>query len=259
MEFSVFPKSKADPLLYFCDESHIRTSDYMAVGGLAVRPERAEKIANELAAIKKGCGLHPDMEVKWAKCKKRHNSVHIPYVEYMFDAIERGYLHLHVRLQPFKEYDHRKSGDRKETDTISKAYYQLLLHRAARYYGGKCRLLVRPDAGDCTAYLPNIVEGLNTDACGTFDLKEQPFVDIAPRNSKQEPMLQLLDVTLGALAAARNGTHVKLLKPRKQELVALVLKLGKIIDIEKSHPRETRGFNVWNVVPKWDKGVIPTR
>ncbi len=253
---SILLKSTNDALLYFCDESHIRTSDYMAVGGLAVRPERADKIAIDLAKIKIDCGLAPNSEVKWAKCKKRYRSVHVPFLEYMFRAIDQGHVHLHVRLQPFKAYDHEKSGDRRQTDTVSKAYYQLLLHRAARYYGRSCRLLVRPDSGDCTAYLPKIIDGLNMDACQKFELSALPFVDIAPRDSKQEPLLQLLDVALGAIAAARNVTE---LQPRKQELVALTLKLGKIADIEKSHPLEQRGFNVWNVTPMWRKGAIPTR
>jgi hypothetical protein len=180
----------------------------MAVGGLAVRPERADAITADLLKINQECGLRDGSEVKWAKCKKRHKSVHAEYLRYLFGAIESGFAHLHIRISPFTRYDHAASGARKETDTVSKAFFQLLLHRAARYYGGQCRLLVRADAGDCTAYLPNMLDGLNTLACENFGFGAQPFVDIASRDSKSEPLLQLLDVALGALTAARNGTHI---------------------------------------------------
>lgn len=254
------PRSTGEALLYFCDESHIRTSDFMAVGGLAVRPERATKIEIDLKEIKRSCGVALDSEIKWSKCKKRYKSVHAAYIDYMFGAISRGEVHLHIRLSPFKAYDHNASGDRLETDTISKAFYQLLLHRAGRYYGKRCRILVRPDAGDCTAYLPKILEGVNTAACSTFRLPSRPFVEIAPRDSKKEPLLQLLDVTLGALTSARNGNHLNgRIEERKRLLVTQALELGKVKDIEKSDPRERRDFNIWNVVPMWKKGAIPTR
>jgi hypothetical protein len=105
-----------------------------------------------------------------------------------------------------------------------------------------------------------MLDGLNTLACENFGFGAQPFVDIASRDSKSEPLLQLLDVALGALTAARNGTHIDgTLEQRKKELVALALHLGKIDNIERSHGIEKRPFNVWNVIPKWKKGAIPTR
>lgn len=232
----------------------------MAVGGLAVTPTRALAIEKDLLAIKERCGLHPASEIKYATCKKRRDSAHQQYIDYLFDAVANGYVHFHVRFSPFKEYDHTASGQRQETDTISKAFYQLLVHRAGRYYGSKCRLYVRPDAGECTSYLPRIIEGLNSDICGRFKLEARPIVDIAPRNSKLEPMLQLLDVSLGALTAARNGSHENgSVGARKLELIQRVLQRGKVSAIDKSDARERRDFNVWNVTPQWTKGAIPTR
>jgi Protein of unknown function (DUF3800) len=252
--------STADPLLYYCDESHIRGWDYVGVGGLAIRPSRAAEVVERLATIREECKYTGSAEIKWETCKKRRACVHQAYANYLFDSIEKGHLHLHVRLSPFKDYDHAISGERRETDTVSKAFYQLLLHRAGRYYGTSCRLLIRPDSGDCTSYLPNMKEGLNTDICLKFAASDLPIADIAPRDSKKEPLLQLLDIALGALTAARNGKiEDGRLAPQKLELARLVLERGKIKDITKSHPREQRDFNVWNVVPQWTRSAIPTR
>jgi hypothetical protein len=260
MDLSPLPAARGEPLLYFCDESHIRTSEWMAVGALAVAPTRAMQIADDLIRIKTACGLSESSEVKWSSCKKRNDCPHTKYLDYMFQAITNNYLHLHIRLSPFNQYDHGASGERGKTDTISKSFYQLLLHRAARYYGQKCRIYVRSDSGDCTSLLPSIKDGLNRDACAKFKLPHGPFADIAPRDSKREPLLQLLDVSLGAVAAGRNFKHQNgLLSPRKQALVQAAFRMGAIHDITKSHPIEERAFNIWNVTPKWERGAVPTR
>jgi len=255
-----FPKfSIAERLLYFCDESHIRQSDYVGVGGLAVRPERAAKMARDLAGIRAECRFS-GTEVKWENCKKRRLNIHEAYANYLFDAIERGHIHLHVRLSPFKEYDHAASGDRRETDTISKSYYQLIVHRAGRYYAKSCRLLIRPDDGECTSYLPTMKEGMNSEIMLRYGVLYPPIADVAPCSSRTEPMLHLLDIVLGALTAARNGNveDGKLAAP-KLALARLILKRARIDDITGSDYVERRDFNLWNVVPKWKKGAIPTR
>lgn len=198
-------------------------------------------------------------EVKWNKAKSKPLLCR-DYINLLFDLIEANHAHFHVRFSPFQEYDHAASGDRKETDTISKAYYQLLLHRAGRFYGKDCKVLVRPDDGDCTSYLPSIHGGLNADIGLTYKVGHEAITDIAPRNSKLDPMLQLLDVSLGALTAARSGGHKNgNLSVLKSELVRYALERSKWPDIEKSHAGKTRRFNIWNVEPKFKKGAVPTR
>jgi hypothetical protein len=232
----------------------------MAVGGLAIVPTRAALVEKRLAEIRDQMNIDPNAEIKWSTAKRRRNFPHLAYLDYMFDLLENNHAHLHIRLSPFKDYEHSASGDREETDTVSKSFYQLLLHRAGRFYGEKCRIIVRSDAGDCTSYLPKFQDALNNDISTKFGCRHWPIVDIAPRDSKSEPLLQLLDVTLGAITAVRNGSHLRDgASEAKVALMERAIERGKIVDVTKSHPWEDRAFNLWNVTPKYTKGAVPTR
>ncbi len=57
---------------------------------------------------------------------------------------------LHIIIAKFKGYPHKaKPGDTKDT-SVNRMYYQLLLHRVARFYGPHCAIRVRLNSGaDC--------------------------------------------------------------------------------------------------------------
>lgn len=231
----------------------------MAVGGLAITPKRAAEIGREMQRLREARNVAPQSEVKWKKAKSKR-TICEDYINLLFDLIDRNHAHLHIRFSPFQEYDHRASGDRRETDTISKAYYQLLFHRAGRLYGEKAKLLIRPDGGTCTSYLPKMIGGLNADIGMRYNIRHQSIAEIAPRDSHQEPMLQLLDVTLGALTAARNGSHLTdEMSAIKRDLIGLVMERAKVKSLEISHPKEHKRFNLWNTTPKWAKSAVPKR
>ncbi|MGV0879472.1 DUF3800 domain-containing protein [Martelella sp. FLE1502] len=235
-------------LLYFCDESSIRCSEHMAVGGLAITPTRASEVCNELREMNAMFGV--TSEVMWKSAKRRRDNIYKFYIDYLYELIQSKKVHLHLRFQPFNDYDHKLSGNRHETDTVSKAFYMLLLHRAGRYYSRSCKIYIRPDNGNCTSYLPNMLTGLNNEISTRFDVQGPSIAEIKPVSSKKEHMLQLLDVTLGALACARNKRHESgELGDFKKELVAYVVNKYSI-DVEHSHAMDDRIFNVWNVKPK---------
>jgi hypothetical protein len=244
-------------LLYFCDETSIG-EDYMAVGGLAIRRDRATELAADIHAINKAYGVKS--EVKWATVKKRRTDVHKAYVNYLFTLVENKQAHLHIRFSPFKEYDHKASGPRRETDTVSKAYYQLLLHRVGRYYGGKHDVLVRPDNGDCTSYLRSMRDSLNGDIHGRFGGQRVTVVDVECRPSHVEPFLQLLDVTLGAFGSFRNARHLLATgSAPKRELAEYAVQRSGLHRLSSSTHMDARVLNVWNVKPQGPKVRSPRR
>jgi hypothetical protein len=252
------PDAKRPPLLYFCDESHIRTSEWMGIGGLAITPARAALVAKEMHRLKEARGVSSDSEVKWTKAKSKPEICR-DYLDLMERLIANNHAHFHVRFAPFQEYDHRVSGKRKETDTVSKAYYQLLLHRAGRFYGRQAKILVRPDAGDCTSDLPKLMAAVNVDLRLRYNVPHDAITHIQARDSRDEPMLQLLDVALGALTAARNGGHRNgTLSAIKANLAAYALEKCPV-PIDHNHEARHKRFSLWNVKPKWRKGAVPTR
>ncbi len=219
----------------------------MAVGGLAVRPIVAQKIYKDLAAI--NAGYHVTSEIKWTTAKARRDLAHKAYLDLMFALIEANLVHFHIRFSPLALYDHRLSGERRKSDTVSKAYYQLLLHRAARYYKAG-DIHVRPDNGVCTELLPRFITALNQDCARKFSNSDWPFIDIECRNSASEPMLQLLDVSLGALASYRNKRHLEpSASQTKSSLSEYAFKLTKLSCLDRSTPITERKLSIWNVTP----------
>lgn len=219
---------------------------------MAVRPARAAAIVRDIAKITEAYGV--TSEVMWKVAKARRDDIYRAFIDLLFDLVRDNQIHVHLRFSPIKDYDHRESGPRRHIDTVSKAFYQILLHRAGRFYGEKCKILVRPDNGACTAYLPAMLAGLNTDTGLKFGVSHSAFANIEPRDSRKETMLQLLDVTLGALTCVRNGNHLNgNVGPYKSKLAQYALERSGLKSIAASHSLSERAFNVWNVTPLWTK------
>ena len=140
-------------IFYFCDETSFHDPQ-MAVGGLAIDSQQISKIRDEILGLNEK--HHVKFEVKWKNAKKRRHNVHRTYIEYLFALIESNRAHLHVRFAPFGQYDHKLSGRNARLDTVGKMHYQLILHRALRYYGDDCDLHIYPDNGVCTEKLPDM-------------------------------------------------------------------------------------------------------
>src|SRR5438094_6233357 len=150
-------------LYYFCDETSFigGDEDYMGVGGLAIRKSRIPSIVKKIAEITKARNARG--EIKWENTRDWGLTVRRDYIDYMVALTRDRHAHLHMRFAPFVMYDHSISGPRRIYDTVSKMYYQLLLHRALNYYGSTCRLFIRPDDGACTSELEKFIDALHSD------------------------------------------------------------------------------------------------
>lgn len=215
----------------------------MAVAGIAVTRDAIPYIIGKMKPIAEKYGKTG--EVKWKNAKFCGGMVHEGYIRLLFELIKEGRLHFHIRFSRMDEYDHKLSGPRKKLDTVSKSFYQLLLHRPLAYYGNKADLHIYPDDGSCTRLLPDQIKPLHIES-GRTSVKV-----IQPRSSEKEPMLQLLDCTLGALAAYRNGRHLKPeISDTKKRLSELAFKLTGWRDITGSCWTDKKKLNRWNVTPK---------
>lgn len=223
----------------------------MGIAGLAVRPNRAAELTTILREKDAEYGV--TSEVMWKAAKKRRDDIFRYYIDFLFDAIENNLINFHIRFTPIYRYDHSLSGPRKHIDTISKSFYQLLLHRAGRFYSQSCDIHIRPDNGSCTEYLPKMIPGLNSECRSRFN-GNHPFKTIMPQDSKNEKLLQLLDVTLGALTSARNETTQSGgVGAYKSSLIDYALNRSGISDITVSDNTNKKNFNVWSVTPKLTK------
>jgi hypothetical protein len=240
-------KPRAEVIYYFCDETSMHDT-IMGVGGLAVPDYNLEPITARLQEINEQLGVF--YEVKWSSTKDRINCGQTAYAKYLKQVLSEEKAHFHIRWAPFKKYNHKESGPKRRVDTTSKMYYQLLLHRAVRFYGRHYKLHVRPDNGDCTAELRKFKDYLQMDGRAEYGAARDCIASIECRDSAKEPLLQMLDVTTGALTALRNSRP--LLSP-KARLAKSIHEMHGEPDLALNSPPEEMKFSIWNVIPKWGK------
>lgn len=232
-------------MLYFCDESSFLREDTMAVAGLAVPRTNIIGILKRISVIPDG-GYRD--EVKWQSTRDWNLEYRKAYVDLLAQLVRDRLAHFHIRFAQFSAYSHE--GARKRFDTTSKMFYQLLLHRAVRHYGSEYKLLIKPDDGDCTSHLEKFSTSLAIDGQFKYGAHPDCISGIVCTNSKREPFLQLLDVTMGALTAARNGRHLlaETAAPKADLAKHAVATLG-IKDIGKNFD-DGRRLSIWNVIPQ---------
>lgn len=251
-------KPRAKFIYYFCDETSFHDT-HMAVGGLAVPDYNLAPITAELRNIKTTKNIRPEHEIKWEKTSERHDCGETAYANYLAELLTTKKVHLHVRFAPFTEYNHHHSGPNRRADTVGKMHYQLLLHRAVRFYGGAYKLRIRPDAGDCTKKLCDQQGALLYEAVARhrYEVQADCIDSIEPRDSVREPLLQLLDVTLGALTAMRNGRHLRPECAEPKKALALhVHGLHGHADLNGNTGPLIRHFSIWNAVPEYPKLLL---
>ncbi len=202
---SADPPKQREDIYYFCDETSFIGEDYMGVGGLALRKSRIPEVVKRLTEIRSARGALG--EIKWESTRDGNLAVRRDYVDYMVQLVTAGNVHLHIRFAPFAQYEH--PGPRRIYDTVSKMYYPLLLHRALKNYGQTCRLFIRPDDGACTIELEKFVDALHIEGFLRYKTASDCIHSIKCLNSRTEPLLQFVDVSLGALTAFRNSRHVR--------------------------------------------------
>jgi len=173
----------------------------MAVAGLALPRANLPAVLARIAAIPAPEGGFRESEVKWNTTK----TWNLEHRKCLASLLNERLAHFHIRFAD-SAYDH--DGPRKRIGTVSKMFYQLLLHRAVRHYGTEYKMVIRPDDGPCAEELKGFSTVLLIDGQHRYGAHPECIQDVVCANSEREPMLQLLDVTMGALTALKNDRHL---------------------------------------------------
>lgn len=121
----------------------------MVAGGFAVAGERITEIEAHIAMLRQNANIR---EFHWSDYRGgKKREAHEALVDYAFDLIANHHAALHVIIAKFKGYSHKaKDGENRDT-SINRMYYQLCLHRPARFYGKRRAIHIRLDTGNDSA------------------------------------------------------------------------------------------------------------
>lgn len=246
-------ETTSEPLktITFFGDASSKDSAFMVAGGFAVAGTRIREIEHHIQGIRHKAGI--SSEFHWSKYRGGHRkeSAYQELVDYGFQLTREQKAALHVIIAPFSDYDHkRNAGDNRDT-SVNRMYYQLCLHRLARFYGHARAIHVRLDEGNDCEDICNMRPQLCADAFRTFrkepKCRANSIRSISSMDSKSSSIIQMADVLIGGIAAKRNGvTH----KSAKGPLADYILEASGHRDWSQNTNFRQRRFTVWNFEPK---------
>jgi hypothetical protein len=231
------------PLTFFGDASS-KEKDFMVAGGFAVAGSRVAEIESHIAEIRKSAGIREDYEFHWSDYGgggKR--GAYEALVQYAWELTAKRHAAFHVIIAEFKGYRHKaKPGENRDT-SVNRMYYQLCLHRAARYYGKKRAIHIRLDAGNDSADICGMRNELCADAYKQYQTRPNCVRTLEAMASDKSSIMQMADVIIGGIASKRNGiNHTS----AKGPLSDLVLEASGHSSWATNTPSGARFLTVWN-------------
>lgn len=234
------PGDDPSAITFFADASS-RDRDFMVAGGFAVAGKRIQEIEADIARLRASANVR---EFHWSDYRGGNKRrAYEALVDYGFELIERQHAALHIIIAKFKGYSHKaREGESRDT-SINRMYYQLCLHRPARFYGRKRAIHVRFDAGNDSADICKMRNQLCAAAWRKYRTLANCVRSIEPVDSAKVGIVQMADVILGAAAAKRNDIqHTN----AKGDLANFVLERSGLRSWSDDTDERARFLTVWN-------------
>lgn len=213
----------------------------MVAGGFAVAGNRIAEIEDQIALLREDAGI--TSEFHWSDYRGgRKREAYEALVRYAFDLVNKRRAAFHAIIARFQGYDHKaRAGENKDT-SINRMYYQLFLHRVARFYGPSRAIHIRLDAGSDCKDICAMRNQLCAAAHSTYQTRPNCVRSIEPVNSANVGIVQMADVILGAIAAKQN--NVQHTSP-KGDLASFVLKASGRQSWSAT-PADARFLTIWH-------------
>lgn len=232
--------------LTFYGDASSRDRAYMVAGGIAVSGNRINEIEDAVAALREEAGIRS--EFHWSEYRGGQRAEgYRNMVRYAFELINQRKVALHVIIAKFEGYDHKAvKGETRDT-SVNRMYYQLALHRLARFYGKTRPIHIRLDAGNDCRDICDMRNQLCAAAYKQYATMPNCVRSIEPVNSRHVGIIQMADVLVGAIAAKRN--KVQHTSP-KGDLADFVLRASGRQSWDTDTAREARTLTVWQHVSR---------
>ncbi len=241
---------------FFCDESGISTERHLVVGGLAMRREVIPALQAQIEAFRQQHNM--SKELKWTRISNQKLDAYLRFAAIFEEFFDSGLCHFHCLI--FDSHQRRRQSrlhDNRDLN-LSKLYFDLLLHRFGKIYGGDATLFVRMDHRNSSTSLEELRRNLNSALAREHQISSEPFKHIQSEDSKLCDILQLNDVVLGAVCAARNGRHLEEEgRESKKILARVILAKSGLVSFEHDTEDSARHFTVWNMVESGPHASTP--
>lgn len=230
------------PTLSFFGDASSRNCNFMVLGGVAIAGHRISEVEQAIADIREEAKIKSEFHWKEYRGGARR-AAYQKLCRYGFSLIHERKAELHVIITDFTEFNHRKEKNQTKDASINKIYWQLCLHRLARFYGKKRAIHIRLDAGDDCADICKMRNQLCAAAFRTYSTKPNCIRSIEPISSERSGIIQLADVLIGGIASKMNKNPENTEKGRLAEFIR---QISGRHSWEGSTPKDARLLTVWH-------------
>ena len=228
----------------YVDESSQSGHRFVALGGIWIKQRQVRQAERRLESLRLAHRLKG--EVKWTKLSPSRAAAYMALVDAFFALHREGILDWHGMFLEAGRIDHDTySGGDRELG-FNKLLFQFLFHRI-RIYPQARPVRIYLDSRTTRHDPDRILRPILNNALRTrFGTREGPVAHVHFLDSKKSQLLQINDLVLGALAAARNGRHLlDTGSPAKRSMILRILADARIGDVTRNTPPDAR-FSVWN-------------
>ena len=219
---------------FYADESSQNAHRYLVLGIIAVRTANVAKIVEEYNFLNQR--FNWEHEVKWTKV--HNHPIFKAWTDKSLDFIAMGKMKFTALVLDTSTFDHEKYNEGDSEIGFNKILYQLLLHRIGRKYGRWAPIYGYLD-GRTTIHTPERLRQMINSGLAKIDIHTAPFRTLEFMDSKNSPLIQAVDLLIGAVAFDKNG-HSK--KPNARKAKNALSEY--ILQIAQVKPYKWR-FNIW--------------
>lgn len=227
----------------YIDESSQNQHRFLVLGGI-IAPRRVAEALNVACKFIRRKEL-PGSELKWTKVSLAKLEAYQQIVDQFFiGEWYGGPVEFHcLVVEMARRNEHAFNSGNREIG-FNKEIYQLLM-KFGRLYGD-CLFHVYPDKRETNTPLDEIRLMLNRGIKKKGDQRDWPFRRLHFRGSHDEPLLQLTDLLIGAVAFHLNG-HRKVAgaSPAKCWLSDYILDKARVLDPARDTAVKGK-FTIWH-------------
>lgn len=239
-------------LIIYCDESDDKGVFFSHFyGGALIHAKDQEEIDRLLN--QKKADLNINAEMKWDRVSAPYKEKYIEFIRYFFSFVKDGRIKIRIM---FTQNINQAVGltDEHIGNDYFLLYYQFVKHAFGLRYcnenGDRASVqLLLDDVPQTSAKFESFKDYMSS--LSTFPIWTQanvrlPRDGIASINSKQHPILQGLDITLGAIQSRLNEKHTKPVPPAKRRSKRAVAKAAVYQAVKNE---------IWDMYPNFNVGT----
>ena len=216
----------------------------MIIGGIISLREDEQRLAEAMTLYRDSQNMHA--EIKWTKVSDQKFTEYRALID-LFFSVNRLF-HFKAIVVDTQEIDHRRYSRGDAELGFYKLMYQFLLHSFGAYLRPADRCIVYLDQRTTSRYkLSTLCAILNNGLRKKYHFNYGPVRNIQAVQSKENDLIQIADVLMGAIGYEMNGAHVRTGAKRSKVLLAeyIASKTG-LVNLQQQTPHSSKQFSIWH-------------